>query len=225
MNIVDIANHFSRNGSYIPKSSLSVELSVPDDLYIKSREIQKLTNLDYKERSINVYLAFDEIVVSDYTLGNNERVISNERISAQIVPYKGRLIKKIYINNKLVNEKYIDEKDVNKISKSIFLISNFHTHPLHIEKESKTWGFFSDVDLNSFCSSRNLLSTGLITKSYWLLVKTNSYNPINISNYISEYRDIINEANPSYEGLIENIRSFGIEVYNSSGGKVYTRYS
>lgn len=224
MNIVDIANYFSRNNSYIPKSSLSSELYVTDDLYNKTRELQNLTTRDYKERSINVYLAFDEIIVSDYALGDNQRVVSNEKISAQIVPYKGKLIKKIFINNKLVNEKYIEEKDVNKISKSIYLIANYHTHPLHVEKENKTWGFFSDVDLISFSNNKLLLSTGLITKSYWLLVKTNSYNPINIPNYIEKYRNLINDTNYSYEVLVDNIRSFGIEVYYSTGGKVYSKY-
>lgn len=173
------------------------------------------------ERALNIYSAYGEIITTDHTIGTDERVQTNDKISVKFEHYKDDLYYKIIeINGKVYFKDKASVTDINKLERSVLSIMNFHTHPLHSEYNFKTWGFFSDIDLSSFIQNKSLPSIGLLTKSIWLLVKLKPNLNLNISEYSQLYHSLYHEEIPNYQPLIDYLTINGVAVYYSEGSGV-----
>lgn len=90
----------------------------------------------------------------------------------------------------------------------------------------KTYGFFSDTDLNTFLNSKVLI-TGLVTDQFWLACKTDKIisqigpNGINMLNGISK---LTYSGEQYIEGLIrEQMRDWGMVFYRAKIGSSLKR--
>lgn len=205
-------------------SDLGNQVELPSEVYKKLMLIKDYTKKDGRERALNVYVAFNELIATDHTIGTNENVKTNDKISLRMEPNGDKYFNKIVeINDKVYLKKKESLADFNKMDRNIYSTMTFHTHPLHDEYNFKTWGFFSDIDINSLVSAKSLPSMGLVTKSIWLLVKVRSSDNPDVKEYSSLYHSLYNADIPNYQPLIDYLNAHGLAVFHSEGSVILKR--
>lgn len=219
-NFVTLLKKVSSKKSLPESWDIPKQFVLDKTIYSRVNGLKELTNKDRRERAMSFYLAYDELIVGKYTLGDERSVTTSDKIMLKLSPSPDGAILQIKVNDLLQINKKVTKKEIEKVDKNINQISSFHTHPIHFEKEVKTWGFFSDVDLNTFINSP-LPTMGLVTKSYWIIVKTKNYNKFKITDYMQLYNIELEKEQPYYQNLIDYMNNSGIKVYHSEMGQIY----
>ena len=162
------------------ESELPKEISFDSKFWKRINQIRIDTKNDNHERAFSVFLADGELVLTENIKGTTSSVNSNHTVSVRYVKGKreGYLSREIYVDSSLYS---CNEVYYKKVPTKVFVayLFNIHTHPEN--QESKTYGYFSIVDINSFVNSKALV-TGMIGEKFNLLMKTNK-SPIALRNY------------------------------------------
>src|SRR3989338_6386761 len=95
-------------------------------IYSRLNGLRELTEKDKRERAMSFYIAYNELVIGKYTLGDEKSVSSNDRINVRLVPEKEHAILKIVVNESVQINKKVDIKEIKSLDRSIKQIASFH---------------------------------------------------------------------------------------------------
>ena len=221
MNILDQLQLATEKQIRFRKRQLGQSFAFPSEYKSKLEAIKHLTSRDGRERMLSIYSVFGELFITEYTIGSDQAVRSKEAIAAKMQSINQKRVKLIITAQGKSYTKFIDTEKAMKMSKRIDLLVSYHTHPIHTEGEKQTWGFFSVTDLMTFITNNKLLATGLITKSYWLLLKTDNFTNLDYNMYNQIYTDLIHSGEHNFTRLISFLNQSGLLVYQSANGSTY----
>lgn len=188
---------------YIPyPHELPHVITFPQDFWSRVIQLYKETRGDSHERAVSVFWVDGELVTTPTVRGTTTTVQSNSEIKVEYGKGRssGYLERKIFVNGKVYSKKEISSKKIPK-KIDIHYLFNLHTHPPHRSTETIQYSFFSEIDLNSFLSSRANI-TGMIGDKLWLLFKTNRTPSTNhLKNEQINVNTLTNQLNLAvYEG-------------------------
>ncbi|MEA3458761.1 MAG: hypothetical protein U9R21_08815 [Candidatus Thermoplasmatota archaeon] len=148
----------------------------------------KETRADKHERSVTLFWADGELIITPTTVGTESSVKPGGRIRISYEPTHDRKYysKRVIVNGKTYKKKKVYYKKIpNKIE--LHRLFNLHTHPPHPRNERDTnrsgsaiagdyrnqssYSFWSQQDIVSFLASKAII-TGLITDRLLLLIRT-----------------------------------------------------
>lgn len=205
--------YWSENNVFPNSYELKPNLSLPEDFWKKIAELSRLTRADGHERSISVFWAEDDWVVTSTIRGSEKAVTSGGSVLVRYVPTTRReyFRKEILVDDKLYSKKEVYYKNMPKKIEVKYLF-NLHTHPVHKYQNSdqEYYGFFSLQDLISQLKTNAVLS-GLVTDKLWLIFRTNQ-SPSVLNNY--------EESEISVDSLKEKIK---LVVYEGEFGRKMAR--
>ncbi|MCK9369075.1 hypothetical protein M0R04_03885 [Candidatus Dojkabacteria bacterium] len=170
-----------QKSGHIPyESELPHEISFEPSFWKRVNQIRVETKNDNHERAFSVFMADNELILTENVKGTTKSVSSNNTVSVRYIHGKkeGCLTREIYVDSSLYSSNEVYYKNVPK-QISVSYLFNIHTHPEF--KETKTYGYFSLVDINSFVNSKALV-TGMIGEKFNLLMKSNK-SPRALLNY------------------------------------------
>jgi len=205
--------YWSENKVFPNSYEMPQQLSLPEDFWKKIEELHKLTKADGHERSISVFWAEDDWVVTSTIRGTEKQVTSGGSVLVRYVPTSKReyFRKEILVDDKLYSKREVYYKSMPKqiVVKYMF---NLHTHPAHTYegREEPYYGFFSLQDLVSQLQTKAVVS-GLVTNKLWLIFRTNQ-SPSILNNY--------EESEISVESLKEKLKFI---VYEGEFGRKMIR--
>jgi len=209
---------WSESGVYANNFELPKYLTLPEEFWKKIEQLHKETKADGHERSISVFWAEDDWVVTSTIRGTEKQVTSGGSVLVRYVPTSKPeyFRKEILVDQKLYSKKEVYYKKMPKKIEVLYLF-NLHTHPPHktegIVPNSENnlfYGFFSLQDVKSLLQSKAPL-TGLVTDKLWLIFRTNQ-SPQLLNNYDESEIDIAS--------LREKIK---LIVYSGDFGKKMVR--
>jgi len=160
---------------YPPASAWPKEINLDRFGWEGINKLYHLTKLDLHEYETSFFYLDGETLITTPLRGTYEQVTSNHSLE---VKYEIDQKKRIYYRNVIIDGKVSSRSAIKpeKLLKhsQVGFLYNVHTHPKHINLGGQTtYSFFSDTDIRSLLKSDALVA-GLITDSFWLVVKTDS---------------------------------------------------
>ena len=170
MNISELhkfLEHWRTLGFFPSSDGWPDAVTIPTPVWEKFKDIMKYTSGDGYEYAVSLFMIDGETVVTPYTRGTRENVVTREGLQVKYVPKdKNYYEKQIISKGKIIRKETVKASKVPKQVKINYLF-NVHTHP--IQKDS--YSFFSGTDIRSFLGS-NVLAMGVLTDRLWLACKT-----------------------------------------------------
>lgn len=170
------------------ENNLPKGINFPTDFWTQIITLFKKTRTDNHERSVTLFWADGELVITPTTIGTESSVTPYAKIKITYKPTHNReyYFKYVIVNGKTYKkEKVYYKKIPNKIE--LHRLFNLHTHPPHPRNERDTnqsgstiagdyrnrfsYSFWSRQDIVSFLTSKAII-TGLITDRLLLLIRT-----------------------------------------------------
>jgi hypothetical protein len=188
--------------------NLPSSIFFPSDFWKDVIGIYKQTSTDGLERAISVFWADGELTLTSVVKGDERSVKSSHGVRVNYTPHptkKEYFRRELMIDGKITKRTDVYYKKAPK-KVSVEYLFNLYTHPSQEIQGKNFYGFFSLQDINSFISSKAVI-TGLVTDKLFLLVRT-SDTPSVLSNITQE--DI------TIENLKENLK---IGVYEAEFNK------
>lgn len=186
-----------------------------------------VNNFEYET---SFFYAEGNIVGTDPYKGERTSVKAGHNLNIKFIPKSGGYYdKQTLLDDKVIKLESVKAEKIPKEFKLGFLF-NAHSHPVHYlgdpENPIKTYGFFSDTDINSLLYGENMVA-GLVTDEFWLAAKTDRAIK-QIGEVGSEM--LQNVSNQAYAGdkyLEDVIRSqmqnWGLVFYRAKFGQVLKR--
>lgn len=139
------------------------------------KTIHRLTEKDGHEYEASLFYEGDQIFTTKPHRGTESTVTANHSLQVKFIPNQAKQVyeKQIILDKNIISRETVHPDKLPKQIESGFLF-NMHTHPNHFNSTGeKTYGFFSDIDINSLLGSSAYLM-GLVTDEFWLVCKTDS---------------------------------------------------
>lgn len=165
---------------YPPASAWPKTISLGGaDFWSGLKRLYDRTLADNFEYESSLFFVEGNIFASEPFKGEQHSVSANHNLKVEYEKAYGEYYnRKTIIDGKVVKTEQMKPAQIPKEIKLGFFF-NVHTHPVHYlnagfghtTNQNKTYGFFSDTDINSLLMSRSLL-TCLVTDELWIAAKT-----------------------------------------------------
>jgi|GEM_PF-3555621 len=158
---------------YPPASGWPSEIVWGGTFWKNIKRLHEFTASNNHEYETSFFYVEGDIISTVPFKGEKEQVVSRHRLKVEFVPAKGDFYnRQIIVDGKVIKSESIKQAKIPSKINAGFLF-NAHSHPVHFlpDKKTKTYGFFSAMDINSLISSGVMVS-GLVTDEFWLVAKT-----------------------------------------------------
>lgn len=183
--------------------------------------LYNLTQMDGHEYETSFFYLDGETYLSTPLRGttNEVRAQHSLQVNYQIDQAKRVYYRNVVLDGKLINKTVVTPESIKKPTQVGFLF-NIHSHPEHVNfAQQVTYSFFSDTDIRSLLASDALVS-GLVTDSFWLVVKTDK----SISKIGEVGEEMLREiSEKSFSGeqylndiIIKNMSRWGLIFYKGN---------
>jgi hypothetical protein len=234
----DFLKKWRELGKYPPISSWPKTISLGSvDFWNNVKRLYDRTLADNFEYESSFFFVEGNILSSEPFKGEQYSVSANHSLRVEYEKAYGDYYnRKTIIDGKVAKTEPIKLAQIQKELKLGYFF-NLHTHPVYylnagisdgsgLQDQIKTYGFFSDTDINSLLMSNNLL-TCLITDELWIAAKTDKVIQTIGTVGIEMLQNISHKAYSGDKYLEDTIKSemknWGLVFYRAKFGQSLQR--
>lgn len=165
-------SQYKETGKYPSRSFWPKEIILPTLVTSNASKMSKWTKEDGFEYETSVFDVDQEIIATPLFKGTKMNVRASHKVGVKYYSKDKKYGKKdIIIDNKLASSKDILISQFPR-KPAVNFVFSIHSHPIHLNANGQeTYSFFSEVDMNSLISNKNLMM-GLACDTLWLACKT-----------------------------------------------------